>query len=151
MESSVIASLIVAVIASLITSQLAFHRFRSQKGWERRAKAYDDVVIALHQMSLVLQTEVRAVVSGRVLSDKEQKKCNARYSEARLEVARVATLGGYILGSDARDELKNFLELKSDPNDSWGEVVINSQSETIAYLNKMIELARKDLGVNDAD
>ena len=144
MESSVVASLIVAVIATLITSQLAFHRFRSQK-------AYDDVVIALHEMSSALQTEVTALVGGRTLSDEEQQKCEAKYSEARLEVARVATLGGYILGSDARDELKNFLELKSDPNDSWGEVVINSQSATTACLNKMIELARKDLGVNDAD
>ena len=149
MESSVIASLIVAVIASLITSQLAFHRFRSQKGWERRAKAYDDVVIALHEMSLALQTEVRALVGGRALSDEEQENCDTKYSEARLEVARVATLGGYILGSDARDKLRDFLELKSDPNDSWDEVIINSHSETTACLNKMIELARKDLGVND--
>ena len=126
METSIVASLIVAVIVSLITTRLAFHRFRDEKGWERRAEAYDDVVAALHEMSVVLEAEIRTLSCRTNPTDEEQEKRDAKYSEEKRKVARVAALGGYILRKDARDELKEFLRPKSDPNDSWDDVLVNS-------------------------
>ena len=144
---SIVTTLFVAIIGSLITAQLAFHRFRNEKGWERRAKAYDDVVTALHHMSLVLEAEMKAQPGERDPEGDEDKERDAEYAESRRKVAHVATLGGYILGDEARSVLNEFLDRRSDPNNSWDELVFNAYDATSSCLETVIKLARKDLGV----
>ncbi len=94
---------ILAFIASLIAIyNTNFKRFTSERWWERKAKAYEDIVVALsdlvHYYRTLLDEELQI---KRSKSKEEMKEINKHVDEGFNIIRRATDMGAFIISPEA--------------------------------------------------
>ena len=144
------ASLFVGIASAWVTAHLSLKRFRAEKWWEMRVRAYERVIGALHDTMNFASVHFDAVVLGQRLSDTRKLELSKNLADAQKEIARAADMGGFILSEKARDRLKEYqtadLELEGSEVD-WGTRMDQSYGAANTCLQDIIKIAREDLEV----
>lgn len=134
---------------SFISVWLSFRRFRAEKWWEFRARAYERVIEALHEAKASTGEYLAAEQEGREIDEKVGFEFSKSSHEARLEIARTADIGGFLLGNRARMRLKKFLDDRRTAADvtDWSVYLLGVWHAENACLEDIIEIARQELGI----
>lgn len=142
-------TLIAAILGSLVTAQVALRNLRKDKWWERKAEAYDNVILALDEL---------AYISGEMINDAKQNRATSLEMEeerteairaARREVTRAWRLGCYMLSHDVKARLRQYLsdEISRSHDQSWASFIADKHEAAVQCLKALIDLARKDLRI----
>jgi hypothetical protein len=141
---------LLAFIASLIAIyNTNFKRFTSERWWERKVKAYEDIVDALSGLIHYYRTLMDEELGEKQLSKEAQAEFNKRSRQGFNTIRRATDMGAFIISSEASDILQEFWkesENKLDPND-WYARFERNYEKAKACLDKITSCARKDLRV----
>ena len=147
---AILTGIIIAAASSWITVQLSLNRFRAEKWWELRVGAYERVIEALHDSKSFSNEHLDADIEGRKLSDEARNELGVRAMKAEREIARAADLGGFLLGNQARERLKQYQVDKGDASGvtDWMTYLEGSWDAADSCLQDIIKIARQDLTID---
>ncbi|PAU89809.1 hypothetical protein CK507_02775 [Pseudomonas sp. WN033] len=145
--TSIIAGIIIAGVTAFITVQLSVRRFREERWWERRVAAYEKVIEALHHSKAFTDVHMDAETEGREVPEERDKELRAKSAEAHREINRATDMGGFLLGTEARDRLRKYRQDTNEASraDSWYEYLELDWDAANSCLEDLVEIARKDL------
>jgi hypothetical protein len=118
-----------ALLASTLTHLLTHRRFIQGRWWDRKNKAYGDIIGSLVGLirSLEWQRDVEeryATRPGYEPSEERLKAVRDEYKEGRDQIERAAIEGGYVVTRKAANALAELVEaLRVGPGittDWWG-------------------------------
>ncbi len=108
--TTTLASVLVAVVASVVTVRLPLARFRSERWWEKTAEAYLDVMEKLGAVSLATQEWLSEEYGEHHLSEERESALNVRYADALLELQLAAARGPLLLSARTVNILNTMLQ-----------------------------------------
>ena len=141
----------VGAVTSWVTVRLSLHRFREEKWWELRVRAYERVVDALHDSKVYSSAKIDATIQGTKSPDETNKALTDRAIKATQEIERAADLGAFLLGNEARERLKQYLIEKEEAIQigEWMSLLEGTWAAADTCLQDIIELARQDLRIDN--
>jgi len=147
--TAIFTAIIIAAVSSWITVQLSLKQFRSERWWERKAKAYERLIKALHHSKKFFDDHLKAEYDGKEISDEIDKELRAKSTVARNEIEKVMDIGGFIVCEEALDRLKQYRNEvdKASQRKSWFEYLDASLVATETCINDLIKIARQDLKI----
>lgn len=148
--TTILTGILIAATSSWITVQLSMRRFRTERWWERRVKAYERVIEAFHNSKAFSDVHLKAIYTGKEISEEQDKEIRARAKEAGREIERAIDLAGFFLGNEARSRLKQYQKdvANSSAAMSWHEYLEQDWTAINSCLEDIIEIAQKDLKIN---
>lgn len=148
MLTTLIPSLLVAIISPFIVIKIALKQFYSQKWWEAKASAYQKISESLSSMIYVQEQAYAEDFERRVqFTDKAWKAYTEIYSKSYEEIRKAKALGAYIISQDAIDTIDHLLkELdRRNPDGNW----LQDLDDHLGAMKKCMEqirvIARNDL------
>ncbi|MGD8190197.1 hypothetical protein ACQCN2_09460 [Brevibacillus ginsengisoli] len=142
MITTIIPSLIIAIISPFIVIKIALKQFYTQKWWEAKASAYSKIVESLSGMIYVKEQRFdHDVVNLLNLSEETLKRYQEIESKAYEELRKAKAIGSYIISNDAIETL-NLLEKGLNLRDANGDWV-KDIDEHLGALYKCMEQIRK--------
>ncbi len=144
---STIPSLIVAIIVSLISVNLALRRFYSEKWWERKAEAYSRIVEELYHVKNSLDTYISYFEQGREVPEEKKAALQQRSAEAYKEIYKAESIGAFIISDEvaqALSDMRSEEKLLRTDEDLYGLILARSNIVTNCLL-RIKELAKKEL------
>lgn len=144
---NIVVGLVIATVSSLITVQLSFRRFRSERWWERKAMAYEGVIEALHHSKAFSEAHIDAAILGIELGEDEDQELRQRARVARQEIEEAIDKGIFVMSNRAKDRLiryKKEVRAASDIHDWFGYLDANL-SATNSCLSDLVQLAKVEL------
>lgn len=135
--------------AAFFTARWATKRAFQERWWERKEKAYAEIVEALHD--LIRYSEMCAEDSFCPSGSEHpmKKEFGQRYSEAYWKIQRVTDIGAFVISEKSADilaTLRKKPKLLWDENPPWEIYEANCDHYRDA-LAQIIECARRDLHV----
>ena len=108
MESLVVSlfgSLIIAVVAAVVTVRLSLSNFYSQKWWEKKAEVYFTLIESLGDIRHGIELELRALVQ---IFAPDQQKLIGRVPEAEACIARLSYSATFVVSDDVPNHLRRL-------------------------------------------
>ncbi len=143
--------LMTAVIAAFFSARWAVQRAFREKWWERKEKAYSDIVDALHDM--IRYSALMADIELHVGEDKpehpKKKEFGERYTAAYWRILKATDIGAFVISNDAEAVLKklqNRPRLKWEENPPW-EIYEADEKHYRQALAVIRSIAHRELGV----
>ncbi len=141
---------ILAFIASLgAIYNTNFKRFTSERWWERKSRAYEDIVVSLSDLIHYYRTLIDEELSGKRLSKQTMEIINKRSKEGFDTIRRATDMGSFIISSEASEILQNYWkesDNRPDPQD-WYAIFEDNYEKANKCLNGITVCARKDLRI----
>jgi len=135
--------------AAVIATWLAMKRFRTQKYWEMRLKAYTDSITSLEKMHSALDADLREVFEAKQMSDEERDHFRKKWKEGKEEIRKTRRIGALLLSAEALallDVDPLFAEVTRGIDiGNWFEIADNEAAVLSEVIKKMITQAKKDL------
>lgn len=148
MITTMLPTLIVAIISPYIVIKIALKQFYTQKWWEAKANAYQRIVESLSSM-LFVQEQIYAEDFEQTVkfSDEAWKAYTEIYSKAYEEIRKAKSLGAYIISNDAIDAINLLLkELeRRDPEGNWLHDIDNRLGAMKRCMEQVRDIASRDL------
>lgn len=145
--ASPIISLASGAAVAWLSAWLSTRRFYREKDWERKAKAYEEIVRALHHMTNYFSVHKTDYGQGTGLSDEGEAALYQSYAKSHAELENATDIGSFYISRAAH---KKLLELRS--RQVWTEdqaprfEIFEQEYEFHrAALNDLISIARKEL------
>lgn len=147
---TIFTGVIIAAASSWITLQLALRRFRFERWWDLKQKAYQNVIEALYKMALCSERELDRVVGTKDISDEEDKLLSQDWKEASSEIRRARDVGSLLLSEDALRRLEKYehdcrIERKAET--SYFEELEAYCCAVNTCFADLKRIAKQDLGV----
>lgn len=157
-EINPLKDILVPLVAALLGLWVAARKFRSEQLWKDKYLAYQKVLQSLETIShwaseTVSNTHMLPAVGTATITDE--------YVVAQREVLRQTTIGSLLLSNEFVSQLEMFKQEffrerfnaeeghYDDPQDwdiAWGRHAYKVQSIVDNHLEKLVDLARSDLG-----
>lgn len=147
MLTNVLISVIVGVATALLTTYLAFKRFRAENLWEKRVEAYTRLISAAHEMQRVRDAEIEARRRGGEIAEEYGEKLWKESQEAKRTILQLADAASFLITEEiatATGILKKELDAALD-SDSWLDILLKERNALDEYLQKLKIVARKEL------
>jgi hypothetical protein len=110
LQQQILIALIVAPVASLITSiitvRLSMHQFHSEKWWEKKDKAYSYIMEKLSELQYSLGELYDYEVGAKTPSEERELRLQGECDQAKQSMRKMATMGAYAISDDAADALE---------------------------------------------
>jgi len=147
--TAIFTGIVIAAVSSWITVQLSLKRFRSERWWERKVKAYERVIEALHHSKKFFDNHLKIEYEGKEISDEIDKELRAKSRVARNEIEKAMDIGGFLLCKTALNRLKQYKNEadKASQRESWFEYLDASLVATDTCIKDLIKIARQDLKI----
>lgn len=144
---SILPGLLVAIVASYVTAQLALRKLYAEKWWERKAKAYTEIIEALYDLLQYCEIKKADYGNNAGYSEEKMKELSEKYSRAYWEVKKATDIGAFVVSPEAELILK---ELRERPRMEWDkcppwEIYAEDYEHYRDALSKIAGIARKDL------
>jgi len=138
---------IIALITAFIAVKWSISKFYAEKGWERKEKAYEEIINCLYDLLQYCEIEKNDFGDGAGYSDQKIRELGEKYSKAFWNIKRATAIGEFIVSVDA---LKVLEKLKERPILNWDE---NAPFDVFDHeyqyykdaLKQIIEVAKNDL------
>jgi hypothetical protein len=139
--------LITAIVAAIISARLAARRVFQERWWERKERAYTEIVEALHDSIQYYQIAEHEALHGN--EHPKEAEFRQKQTEAYWKIKRAADIGAFVISDEAAQAL---LELRKKPRATpedvpWFELFEEECENYQEALKKIRECARKDLKV----
>jgi len=149
---SFLPGILAAIVASYLTARWSLKKIYSEKWWERKERAYSEIIGSLYDVTQYCEAQVDYYESGGKYSEERMKEIQGKYVEAYRKLKKVATIGGFAISNEGARVLQDLL---NRPKLLWEE---NHPSEIYDYdykhykqaLEKFVEIANKDLKASKA-
>lgn len=138
----------IAFVSSFITFQLSLIRFRSERLWERKVTAYENVIAALHDSKAFTGNHIEADYEDSEITGERDKELRVRSNSAHEEIAKAIDVGTFLLSEEAITRLKSYqeeIEKAKSPEGSWLKHLEADLSATDNCLKDLITIAKLDL------
>jgi hypothetical protein len=141
-----------AIIASYLTARWSLKKLYSEKWWERKEKAYSDIIASIYAIMQYCEYQSEHYELGRELPEDRKKEIETKYGEAYWKLKKVTDIGGFVISKDAANVLK---DLKERPKLNWNEnPPWEIYDQDLKYhkeaLEKIVAIANKDLKAGKA-
>lgn len=150
---SPIASFFISVssgaIAAFLGSLWAVRRFYKQKTWERRERAYEEIVNALYDVIQYCAVQKEDYGQGTGLSEDKERELQSKYYSATSSLSKATDVGSFYISDNAYNVLTALRGRETlNPNEEpWFEIFESEYQEHKKALNKLMEIAKKDLHI----
>ncbi len=139
----------IGAVAAIVATLTALRRFRTQKYWELRLKAYTDSITALEKMYSALDADLREVYEARQMSDEERDHFRKKWREGKEEIRKTRQIEALLLSAKALalldiDPLFAEATRGIDPG-NWFKIADNEACVLSKVIKKMIAQSKKDL------
>jgi len=134
---------------SYFSAWLATRRTFKERWWERKQKAYTDIIEALYDLLSVSESKFYEVVTGVDLNEGEKKELENKRKDAYLFVSKAIDLGGLTISKSAIQELKNLRKGLNEARKNQDYSFIHDDEMGLYQdtIENMIKHARKDLKI----
>ena len=131
----------------------ALRRFITEKWWERRAAAYEEVILATYQSFQFFDEHLHACMEGRELDEGDDIEIRRKAKQADAAIASAKTIGALKLSDRFLDRLKQLDKATASagvrpgepPN--WQDYQQDSYAADSVCLADLQKIARQDLGL----
>lgn len=147
MLTNLLISVIVGIATALLTTYLAFKRFRAEKLWEKKVEAYTRLISATHEMKRVRDAEIDAKRRGGEVAKEYSEKLWQESREAKRTILQLSDAASFLITEEievATEALRKELDAALDC-DSWLDVLLKEHSALDEYLGKLKAVARREL------
>lgn len=144
---NIVVSLVVATVSSIITVQLSFRRFRSERWWDRKTMVYERPIEALQHSKAFYDAHMTATIFKRKLGKEADHDLRQRAREARLEIEKATDMGGFLLSDQARERPKRYAKEVQTAGDTrdWHQYLEANLASTESRLLDLIGIAKAEL------
>jgi len=143
-----------AFVASIAASIIAwyntrFHRFISEKWWERKAEAYTRIIEALTDIVDYYGQIERQELGETKLTPEKIQEIGDRWKQAHDEVTKVTNMGTFIISVEAERILQDFRKAsKKNLNlENFFEGTQRDYENTKKCIEQLIQCGKKDLEI----
>jgi hypothetical protein len=150
--TNLVVSLLIAIVSAVVTVQLAFRRFRSERWWEKRANSYAELMEALHDFKRGILRDEAEAGSGQGPADTERiRELTERSFAARDTLEKMADTASLFIpkAESVLGTLMQDLEHAHNanyPNNYIG--FLQDELSTVSRCLKLLpDIARADLGI----
>lgn len=147
----VLPGILVAIFSSLLSSwlsaQWALKKFYSEKWWDRREKAYSEIINALYDLVQYFGVHKEDYGQGTGYSKDEEVELYQKYEKSYWALKKATAIGSFYISKKAQQalvELSKREQLNFDENPSWDVYEQDFQYHQDA-LEKFIKIAKSDL------
>lgn len=134
-------------IAAFLGSLWAVKRFYKQKAWERRERAYEEIVNALYDVIQYCAAQKEDYGQGTGLPEDREHDLFDKYRSAASSLAKATDIGSFYISTDAHNALVTLRARETlKPNEEpWFEIFEAEYQEHKRALDTLLEIAKKDL------
>lgn len=145
----VIAAIITGVISAWLTASLAFRRFRHEKWWDEKFRAYSDILSSLHNIAVGFDESEEAIMRGGDIPADRQKFFHEQYLAGKATIERQADLADFLLHKDVTPRIVKMLnELDAAYGlDDTVEHIHHATRAARTCIQDITKIARADLRV----
>ncbi len=139
---------LIASIAAIINSN--FKRYARERWWERKAKAYEDIISALSNSVHYYRTLINEELGIEKYTAGKRDKFNKIEGEGFNTIRKATDMGGFIISNEASSVLSEYWKKNEDgidPQDWYKRFEANFE-KTQACLTKITICAKNDLKIN---
>lgn len=140
-------SLLSASVASYLTAHWSLRKFYSEKWWDKREKAYTELLDALYDLLQYCEVKKEDYGDGAGYGEDKLDELGRRYSAGIWRIKRAAEIGAFVISPSAADVLKKLVErpeLDWHSNPPW-EIYAGDYHHYKAALESIRACAREDL------
>ena len=152
--NSVAVPLVVACGSTYVTFWLASRRFRSERWWDRRAGAYQQIIEALHHVKRGTENRLDDLEHQPTGDQEQQDQLRARYRAGWDEILKAIDVASFLLpraAQDALDTLMKEVNKADEGADAPGFNVYDAYRARFDAIRKCLgvlpDIAKKDLSV----
>lgn len=152
-----IAPLVAGAVASWVTMRFSYHRYCSERWWERKAEAYAGILQHLTNMRLVLTRQIDFMTDVCYLNKEQARTLWKNYDGALDAIEQAASEGAYILSDSSITALHTLLKRLHPPGQSledwYGDDIKRLQllAKSVEVLDGCVQelraVAKRDLRV----
>ena len=141
--------IIPGIIAAFVAARLAVNKFYKEKSWERREKAYAEIINSLYNLIKYFRVHKEDYGQGTGLSENTEAELYTAYISASSSLAKATDIGSFYISNEANtvlNELRNraLLNYREEP---MFEIYESEFQAHQTALNKFLVIAKKDLKI----
>ena len=139
--------IITAIFASYLAAKWSLKKFYSEKWWERKERAYAEIIDALYDLVQYCEIKKEDYGQGTGYSEKKETEFRERYDQAYWKIKKATDIGTFVVSPKAESilmELRNRPRLNWDENPPFDIYEEDYRSHRDA-LNKIVQVAKYDL------
>ena len=137
----------IAAASSFITVRLSIKQFRTQRWWEKKVEAYQNIIEAFHKSKKFESEHLTAEFKGREVDEDRGAELVKQSKEAYEEISRACDVGRFLLSDKAVSILDEFKKkYDNQPRyENWLESLAEDWSLADHYMKEFIAEAQKDV------
>jgi hypothetical protein len=139
--------ILVGLVAGLFSAKMAVDTFRSQKWWELKLAAYQEIINVFINLRDYYDSHLESVVMSEDISEDKLKKMHDVWEESQRTLQRVHNSGTFLLSDSVEEAIKNFYKRKAKKHDSLFEEIENDYDAAKECLNVLVLCSKKDLKI----
>ena len=137
------------IVAAIVASRLAVNKFYKEKSWERREKAYAEIINALYDLIKYFRIHKEDYGQGTGLSENKESELYAGYINASSSLGKATDIGSFYISEKANvilNELRNreLLDYREEP---MFEIYESEYQAHQQALDKFLKVAKNDLKI----
>lgn len=146
---NLLVGLAIAVVSARVTVSFALKRFYSEKGWERKDKAYTKIIEAVHHIRDHADHNYTFSMLNKDMPEEGEKELEKEMTTAIAELRKQLDIGTFVISDEAVSALSDFMRNldSSTKTTSWTEHLVLKLTATEQCLESIRKIARKDLGL----
>ena len=148
----VLPGIISAIIASYLAANWSLRKFYSEKWWERKERAYAEIIDALYDLLQYCEIQKEDYGVGTSYSDDKVKELGEKYGQAFWKIKKATDIGVFVVSPEAESilrELRDRPQLEWNENPPW-EIYEQDYKYYNDALRRIVEVARSDLKASKA-
>ena len=137
------------IVAAFVASRLAVNKFYKEKSWERREKAYAEIINALYNLIKYFRVHKEDYGQGTGLSENKEAELYADYISAASSLSKATDIGSFYISEAANKvlgKLRNREQLNYHEEPMFEIYESEYQAHQLA-LDEFLGIAKKDLKV----
>ncbi|MEW6711942.1 MAG: hypothetical protein AB1403_19120 [Candidatus Riflebacteria bacterium] len=141
----------ISVGGAFLAAHLAIKKFRSEKWWEKKAAAYEELVGALHTMKWPVGEHLDAEIEDRTISHEESSRMWEEFKIARRNVWRIADSSAFLISNEVFRAVQEMERNLGDAKNalSWFEHLDEKYAAVNKCLCRIKAIGKADLGIKD--
>jgi hypothetical protein len=141
--------LLTTVVAAYFSARWAMRRAFQERWWERKERAYSEIIEALHDMIRYAELCANEYMSPSEHEHAKKEEFRVKYREAFWKIERATDIGAFVICEDVAtilDNLRRRPKLKWEENAPW-EIYEEDTKHYREALAGIRRCARRDLKV----
>lgn len=139
--------LVGGLAAIAIAALLAIWQLRIQKEWEKKLQYYEDILSALHEMTLLSERYLDEMLGDENVPDEEADRLAKAKKDAENKIYRLLLVGRLVIPTEIIDIVHQLLtDIRKNrlEDDFWTAVMADNKKVNEA-IKKFAEHAKRDL------